>query len=116
MAPLSTVVRLSERTGAAVINDFNLFRSAKSTGGAAMPASTGQALQEMQRIAGDTLLGGLRLRLGGPSAEESKPASQAASLFGLIALVYLVLWLHSTSRGAADYRLPGRSARRCWAR
>ena len=92
MVPLSTVVRLSERTAPAVINHFNLFRSAEITGSAVPGVSSGQALQEMQRIAGETLPAGFDFAWAGLSLEEIRAGSQAASLFGLsIVLVYLVL-------------------------
>ena len=92
MVPLSTVVHLSERTAPAVINHFNLFRSAEITGAAVPGVSSGQALQEMERIAGETLPAGFDFAWAGLSLEEIRAGSQAASLFGLsIVLVYLVL-------------------------
>jgi HAE1 family hydrophobic/amphiphilic exporter-1 len=92
MVPLSTVVRLSERTAPGVINHFNLFRSAEITGAAVPGVSSGQALQEMQRIAGETLPAGFDFAWAGLSLEEINAGSQAASLFALsIVLVYLVL-------------------------
>jgi hydrophobic/amphiphilic exporter-1 (mainly G- bacteria), HAE1 family len=92
MVPLSTVVRVSERTAPGVINHFNLFRSAEITGAAVPGVSSGQALQEMQRIAGETLPAGFDYAWSGLSLEEIRAGSQAASLFALsIVLVYLVL-------------------------
>ena len=92
MVPLSTVVRLSERTAPAVINHFNLFRSAELTGAALPGVSSGQALQEMERIARATLPSGFDFAWAGLSLEEIKAGSQAAYLFALsIVLVYLVL-------------------------
>ena len=92
MVRLSTVVHLSERTAPAVINHFNLFRSAEITGAAVPGVSSGQALQEMQRIAGETLPAGFDFAWAGLSLEEIRAGSQAASLFGLsLVLVYLVL-------------------------
>jgi HAE1 family hydrophobic/amphiphilic exporter-1 len=92
MVPLSTVVRLSERTAPAVINHFNLFRSAEITGAAVPGVSSGQALQEMERIAGETLPAGFDFAWAGLSLEEIRAGSQASALFGLsLVLVYLVL-------------------------
>jgi HAE1 family hydrophobic/amphiphilic exporter-1 len=92
MVPLSTVVRVSERTAPAVINHFNLFRSAEITGAAVPGVSSGQALEEMQRIAAETLPAGFDFAWAGLSLEELRAGSQAAYLFGLsIILVYLVL-------------------------
>ncbi len=92
MVPLSAVVRTSEQTAPAVINHFNLFRSTELTGAALPGVSSGQALQEMERIARDVLPQGYDFAWAGLSLEETKSGNQAASLFALsIVLVYLVL-------------------------
>ena len=92
MVPLSAVVRTSETTAPAVINHFNLFRSTEITGAALPGVSSGQALQEMERIARDTLPQGYDFAWAGLSLEEVKSGNQAAYLFALsIVLVYLVL-------------------------
>ncbi|HEY0285267.1 MAG TPA: multidrug efflux RND transporter permease subunit [Vicinamibacterales bacterium] len=92
MVPLSAVVRTSETTAPAVINHFNLFRSTEITGASLPGVSSGQAIQEMERIARDTLPQGYDFAWAGLSLEETKSGSQAASLFALsIVLVYLVL-------------------------
>ena len=92
MVALSSVVRLSETTAPAVINHFNLFRSTEITGSALPGVSSGQAIEEMQRIAAETLPTGFDYAWSGLSLEEIKSGSQAMYLFGLsILLVYLVL-------------------------
>jgi HAE1 family hydrophobic/amphiphilic exporter-1 len=92
MVPLSAVVRTSEQTAPAVINHFNLFRSTELTGAALPGVSSGQALQEMERIARDVLPQGYDFAWAGLSLEETKSGNQAAYLFALsIVLVYLVL-------------------------
>jgi HAE1 family hydrophobic/amphiphilic exporter-1 len=92
MVALSSVVRLSETTAPAVINHFNLFRSTEITGSALPGVSSGQALQEMERIARETLPTGFDFAWAGLSLEEIKSGNQAAYLFALsILLVYLVL-------------------------
>jgi HAE1 family hydrophobic/amphiphilic exporter-1 len=92
MVPLSAVVRTAETTAPAVINHFNLFRSTEITGSALPGVSSGQALQEMERIARETLPQGYDFAWAGLSLEETKSGSQAAYLFALsIVLVYLVL-------------------------
>src|SRR4029077_13488400 len=68
------------------------FRSAEITGAAMPGVSSGQALQEMQRIARETLPAGFDFAWAGLSLEEVRAGSQAAALFGLsLTLVYLVL-------------------------
>jgi HAE1 family hydrophobic/amphiphilic exporter-1 len=92
MVPLSAVVRTSETTAPAVINHFNLFRSTELTGSALPGVSSGQALQDMERIARETLPQGYDFAWAGMSLEETKSGSQAVYLFALsIVLVYLVL-------------------------
>jgi HAE1 family hydrophobic/amphiphilic exporter-1 len=92
MVPLSAVVRTRESTAPAVINHFNLFRSTEITGSALPGVSSGQALQEMERIARQTLPQGYDFAWAGLSLEETKLGRQAAYLFLLsIVLVYLVL-------------------------
>ena len=92
MVPLSTVVKVSETTAPAVINHFNLFRSTEITGSALPGVSSGDALNEMERLAGQTLPSGFTFAWAGLSLEEIKSGSQAAYLFALsILLVYLVL-------------------------
>jgi HAE1 family hydrophobic/amphiphilic exporter-1 len=92
MVPLSAVVRTTETTAPAVINHFNMFRSTELTGSALPGVSSGQALQEMERIARETLPPGYDFAWAGLSLEEIKSGSQAIYLFVLsIVLVYLVL-------------------------
>jgi HAE1 family hydrophobic/amphiphilic exporter-1 len=92
MVPLSAVVRTTETTAPAVINHFNMFRSTELTGSALPGVSSGQAIQEMERIARETLPQGYTFAWSGLSLEEIKSGSQATYLFLLsIVLVYLVL-------------------------
>jgi HAE1 family hydrophobic/amphiphilic exporter-1 len=92
MVPLSAVVRTSETTAPAVINHFNMFRSTEITGSALPGVSSGEALQEMERLAREALPQGYDFAWAGMSLEEVKSGSQAAYLFALsIVLVYLVL-------------------------
>ena len=68
-----------------------MFRSTELTGSALAGVSSGQALQEMERIARDTLPLGYDFAWAGMSLE-IKSGAQATYLFVLsIVLVYLVL-------------------------
>ena len=92
MLPLENVVRMRETTSPAVISHFNLFRSATINGAAASGFSSGQALQEMERLAGQTLPQGMSFAWSGLSLEESKAGRQSFIIFGLaLLLVYLTL-------------------------
>ena len=92
MVPIEQVVSMKETTAPQVINHFNLFRSAAINGAAAAGVSSGQALQEMERIARETLPEGMGYAWSGISLEETKAGRQAYLIFGLaLLLVYLTL-------------------------
>jgi HAE1 family hydrophobic/amphiphilic exporter-1 len=92
MIPLAQVVRMEEATAPQVINHFNLFRSASINGSAAQGVSSGEALLEMERIAGANLPAGMGYAWSGISLEESKAGRQSYLIFGLaLLLVYLTL-------------------------
>src|SRR5207249_1557541 len=89
MVPLASVVRIRETTAPQVITHFNLFRSASVNGAAAQGISSGQALQEMERLAGTSLPPGFGFAWSGISLEEIKAGSQSIAIFGIgILLVY----------------------------
>jgi HAE1 family hydrophobic/amphiphilic exporter-1 len=92
MLPLENVVRMKETTAPQVISHFNLFRSATINGSARAGTSSGQALQEMERLAAQTLPQGMGFAWSGLSLEESKAGRQSFVIFGLaLLLVYLTL-------------------------
>jgi HAE1 family hydrophobic/amphiphilic exporter-1 len=92
MVPLGNVVRVSETTAPQVISHFNLFRSAQISGSAAPGVSSGQALAEMERLAGTALPQGFGYAWSGMSLEEIKAGAQSTAIFGIaLLLVYLTL-------------------------
>jgi hydrophobic/amphiphilic exporter-1 (mainly G- bacteria), HAE1 family len=92
MVPLSTVVSIRETTAPQVISHFNLFRSAQISGAAAPGVSSGQALAEMERLAGTALPQGFGYAWSGMSLEEVKAGGQSVAIFGIaLLLVYLTL-------------------------
>ena len=92
MVPLEQVVRMKETTAPQVISHFNLFRSASINGSAAQGVSSGEALLEMERLAGANLPEGMGYAWSGISLEESKAGRQSFIIFGLaLLLVYLTL-------------------------
>jgi hydrophobic/amphiphilic exporter-1 (mainly G- bacteria), HAE1 family len=92
MVPIEQVVSMKETTAPQVISHFNLFRSASINGAAAAGVSSGQALQEMERIANASLPAGMGYAWSGISLEETKAGRQAYLIFGLgLLLVYLTL-------------------------
>jgi hydrophobic/amphiphilic exporter-1 (mainly G- bacteria), HAE1 family len=92
MIPLEQVVTVSETTAPQVINHFNLFRSATINGSAAPGVSSGDALNEMERLAEQHLPEGMGYAWSGISLEETKAGQQSLYIFGLaLILVYLTL-------------------------
>jgi hydrophobic/amphiphilic exporter-1 (mainly G- bacteria), HAE1 family len=92
MVPLESVVTIEETTAPQVIGHFNLFRSATLNGSAAPGVSSGDALQEMERIASQVLPAGMTYAWSGISLEERKAGRQSLIIFGLaLLLVYLTL-------------------------
>jgi len=92
MVPLEQVVDIKEVTSPQVISHFNLFRSATINGSAAPGISSGEALQEMERIAESNLPEGMGYAWSGISLEETKAGRQSFFIFGLaLLLVYLTL-------------------------
>ncbi len=92
MVPLTSVVRVRETTGPQVINHFNMFRSTTINGAAAPGFSTGQAIAEMERLAGSALPQGFGYAWSGISFEEVQAGGQSAAIFGIgLLLVYLTL-------------------------
>jgi HAE1 family hydrophobic/amphiphilic exporter-1 len=92
MVPLSSVVRVRETTAPQVINHFNLFRSATINGSAAPGFSSGQALDEMARLADTALPQGFGYAWSGLSFEEVAAGGQSAAIFAIgLLLVYLTL-------------------------
>ena len=88
MVPLSAVVRTEETTAPSVINHFNLFRSTEITGASLPGVSSGQALQEMERIARETLPQGYDFACSSLS-EETNRAVSGISVALSIVIVYL---------------------------
>ena len=92
MIPLEQVVSLEETTAPQVISHFNLFRSATINGSASPGVSSGEALQEMERLAEANLPQGMGYAWSGISLEETKAGRQSFIIFGLaLLLVYLTL-------------------------
>jgi multidrug efflux pump subunit AcrB len=92
MLPLSTVVRLGDKTGTDVIQRFNLFRCAEISGAPAAGYSSGQALAAMERVAGEVLPDGYGFAWTGTAFQERQASGGQGLVFGLaIAFVFLLL-------------------------
>jgi hydrophobic/amphiphilic exporter-1 (mainly G- bacteria), HAE1 family len=92
MVPLSSIIRVRETTSPQVISHFNLFRSAEINGAAAPGFSSGQAIEEMERLAQTTLPPGMGYAWSGLALEEIEAGARAAFIFGIaVLIVYLTL-------------------------
>jgi HAE1 family hydrophobic/amphiphilic exporter-1 len=92
MVPLEQVVTLKETAAPQVISHFNLFRSTTINGSAAPGVSSGDALNEMERLAETTLPEGMGYSWSGISLEERKSGRITLYIFALaLLLAYLTL-------------------------
>ena len=92
MIPLSNLVKVVPTTGAQTINHYNLFRSVEITGSPAEGASSGQAIEAMQKLSSTVLPSTMGYEWSGISLEELDSGGKAPFIFGLgIVFVFLVL-------------------------
>jgi HAE1 family hydrophobic/amphiphilic exporter-1 len=81
-----------ETSGPQVINHYNLFRSAEIDGSPGPGLSSGQGLENMQKLFDKTKLPGMTYSWTGLSLEEQESAGKAIIIFGLgLLVVYLTL-------------------------
>jgi hydrophobe/amphiphile efflux-1 (HAE1) family protein len=92
MVPLAAVASVEPIAGPAMIAHYNLFRTAAVTGSAGPGRSSGQAIQDMQQLAGRVLPEGTSIEWTGLSLQELRATGTAPLLFGL-ALVVVFLCL-----------------------
>ena len=92
MVPLSALIDTEWVTGPDIVTRFNNYPAAKITGGAAPGVSSGEALNILEQIAGETLPNGYGFEWAGESREEKLAGSTSslAFVFGLI-FVFLIL-------------------------
>jgi len=101
MVPLGAMINVRRMLGAELLTRFNLYPAASIVGNPAPGFSTGQALDAMERIAGDSLPAGMGYNWTGISYQERLVGNQSYFIFALsITLVFLVLaglyesWTH----------------------
>ncbi len=92
MIPLDNLVTINETSGPQVINHYNLFRSAEIDGSGATGISSGQALINMQDLAGKYMLQGMTYSWTGLALEEIESAGKTIIILALgLLVVYLTL-------------------------
>ena len=92
MVPLRTLTKTASMLGPETLTRFNMFRSAQINGSAAPGFSSGQAIQFMERLAGNVLPEGMGFEWSGMSYQELKAGAQLPILF-FLALVFVYLFL-----------------------
>ena len=92
MIPLATLIKIEPILGADVGTRYNLYRSAVLRASTAPGVSSGEAMQEMQRIAAEVLPQGYQVEWTGMSYQEAKAGNQAIIAFAL-AMVFIYLFL-----------------------
>jgi HAE1 family hydrophobic/amphiphilic exporter-1 len=92
MVSLDNLVAISEASGPQVINHYDLFRSAEIDGSPAEGLSSGQGLDNMQRLFDKDKMPGMTYEWTGLALEEVESAGKASIIFGLgLLVVYLTL-------------------------
>ncbi|MHC1724964.1 MAG: efflux RND transporter permease subunit [Syntrophobacteraceae bacterium] len=92
MVPLGTLLDIKRIQGSELITRYNLYPAAAIFGSSAPGFSSGEALKEMERLAGATLPQGMDYDWTSTSYQEKQVGYQAFFIYALsIVLVYLVL-------------------------
>jgi HAE1 family hydrophobic/amphiphilic exporter-1 len=92
MTPLGTLVNIQKIVGPQVVTRYNLYPAAQIIGQSAPSVSSGQALNLMESLAGETLPPGFTYEWTAMSYQEKLVGGQAILAFSFaILLVYLVL-------------------------
>jgi len=91
MIPLGTFATVRDTIGPNSITRFNMFPSATVTGSGSPGVSSGQATDELERLAGQ-VAPGLGVAWSGTTYQEKKAGSAAGMIFGL-AIIFVFLFL-----------------------
>ena len=92
MVPLSAIMTVTKTLGPPTISHYNLFRSVEFNGQPGPGESSGQAIEEMQKVASQVLPPGMSYEWTGVSLDQIEAGSATIFIFGLaIVFVFLVL-------------------------
>ena len=92
MVPLSAFLSITRTLGPPEIDHYNLFRSIEFNGQPGPGVSSGQAIAEMQKVAGEVLPQGMTYEWTGVSLDQIEAGSATVAIFGLaVVFVFLVL-------------------------
>ncbi|HLJ84839.1 MAG TPA: multidrug efflux RND transporter permease subunit [Candidatus Eremiobacteraceae bacterium] len=92
MVPLSSFMTVQRTLGPPAIYHYNLFRSIEFNGSPGPGVSSGQAIEEMQKLLGQILPKGMTYDWTGTSLDQIEAGSVTIVIFGLaVVFVFLVL-------------------------
>jgi multidrug efflux pump len=92
MIPVSAVLKVVDTVGAEQVDRFNGFIAAKVLGNGAAGVSSGQAIEEVERVAAESLPPGYTVAWSGQAFQEKRTGNASIFAFGLaIVMVYLIL-------------------------
>ena len=92
MIPVSAVLKVQDTVGAEQVDRFNGFIAAKVLGNGAAGVSSGEAIQEVERVAAESLPPGYTVAWSGQAFQEKRTGNASIFAFGLaIVMVYLIL-------------------------
>jgi hydrophobe/amphiphile efflux-1 (HAE1) family protein len=92
MVPLRSLARIRYSSGPDSLDRFNNLPAVKIIGQAAPGVSSGQAISEVERIAGETLARDFTFDWGGASYQEKKSSGTSVLALGLaVVMVFLIL-------------------------
>ncbi len=92
MVPLNTLVEVETRFGPQFLNRYNMYSSVTLNGSAAPGYSSGQAMAEMEKIAGQVLPQGMKYDWTDMSYQERLAGGKVVGIFGF-ALLFIYLFL-----------------------
>jgi HAE1 family hydrophobic/amphiphilic exporter-1 len=92
MVPLSTLLTVRDTAGPQTIFRYNLYPSSTITGQAAPGYSSGEAVQEMERLADQLLPPSMGYEWSGITYQQIRAGNQAPFIFGL-AVLFVILFL-----------------------
>ncbi len=92
MLPLGTVIEVRDIVGPQTVTHYNLYPSSTITGNAVAGFSSGQAMQEIKKIAENTMPPSINFEWSGVSYQQKKAGNQAPIIF-LLAATFAFLFL-----------------------
>ncbi len=92
MVPLRTLVTTESLLGPDVINRFNIYRSVKINGSAALGSSSGDAITAMEELSATSLPDGYTYAWTGQAYQEILAGSQTSIIF-ILAIIFVYLFL-----------------------